>query len=197
MKLAEVLGLGIRLALTAWVAAVAVWDWRRAIIPNRLTLPVVAAVAATRLGQALWYALYLLVLRIDLGSLGRTAFTRWPADPQAPWRLGVILGIWVLIFSLWELNIIGGGDAKLLMGLFALFPTYEFALLFAILVLAVSVPMIIARHWGKRPSDLAAAVADRIGRGRFLPTREELETKGQQYAWTFCLPGVVYLWGFW
>ena len=48
MKLAEVLGLGIRLALTAWVAAVAVWDWRRAIIPNRLTLPVVAAVAATK-----------------------------------------------------------------------------------------------------------------------------------------------------
>lgn len=108
-----------------------------------------------------------------------------------------VLAIWVLLYLVWRVNIVGGGDAKLLMGLFALFPTLEFILLFSILVLAVSVPMIIARHWGKRPIDLAAAVANRIGRGRFLPTREELETKGQQYAWTFCLPGVVYLWWFW
>ena len=108
-----------------------------------------------------------------------------------------VLAIWVLLYLVWRANIVGGGDAKLLMGLFALFPTHEFILVFSILVLAVSMPMITARHWGKRPIDLAAAVADRIGRGRFLPTREELETKGQQYAWTFCLPGVVYLWWLW
>ena len=163
VNFAEVLGPGIRLALTAWLVAVAVWDWRRAVIPNWLTLPVMLAAGGVRLYQ---------------GHLH-------------------ILAIWVLLYLIWRVNIVGGGDAKLLMGLFALFPTYEFAFLFSILVLAVSVPMIIARHWGKRPSDLAAAVADRIGRSRFLPTREELEIKGQQYAWTFCLPGVVYLWGFW
>jgi Flp pilus assembly protein protease CpaA len=159
--LAEVLG--IRLILTAWLVAVAAWDWRRAIIPNLLTLPVMLAAGGVRLYQ---------------GHLH-------------------VLAIWVLLYLIWRVNIVGGGDAKLLMGLFALFPTYEFALLFSILMLAVSVPLIIARHWGKRPSDLAAAVADRIGRGRFLPTREELEVKGQQYAWTFCLPGLVYLWRFW
>jgi Flp pilus assembly protein protease CpaA len=161
--LTEVLGLGIRLALTAWLVVVSVWDWRRAIIPNWLTLPVMLTAGGVRLYQ---------------GHLH-------------------VLAIWVLLYLIWRVNIVGGGDAKLLMGLFALFPPYEFALLFSILVLAVSVPMIIARHWGKRPSDLAAAVADRIGQDRLLPTREELETKGRQYAWTFCLPGAVYLWWLW
>ena len=151
------------MALTVWLVAVAAWDWRRALIPNWLTLPVMLAAGGVRLYQG---HLYVLVL-------------------------------WVLLYLIWRVNIVGGGDAKLLMGLFALFPTYEFALLFSILMLAVSVPLIIARHWGKRPSDLAAAVTDRIGQGRFLPTREELEVRGKQYAWTFCLPGIVYLWGFW
>jgi len=157
------LSLGIRPALTCWLIAVVIWDRRRAIIPNWLTLPVMLAAGGVRLYQGHLY----------------------------------VLAIWVLLYLIWRVNIVGGGDAKLLMGLFALFPTYEFALLFSILVLVVSVPMIIARHWGKRPSDLAAALADRIGEGRFLPTREELETKGRQYAWTFCLPGVVYLWWLW
>ena len=95
-----------------------------------------------------------------------------------------VLAIWVLLYLIWRMNIMGGGDAKLLMGLFALFPTYEFALIFSVLVLAALTPTMIVRHWGKRPSDL-------------LPTQEELRTKGQQYAWVFCLPGVVYLWWLW
>lgn len=156
-------GPGIRLALTAWLVAVAVWDWRRAIIPNWLTLPVMLAAGGWRLYQGRWY----------------------------------VLLVWGLLYLIWRVNIVGGGDAKLLMGLFALFPTYEFALLFSVLVVAASVPMIIARHWGKGPTKLAGAILDRIRRGRFLPTREELQSKGQQYAWTFCLPGVVYLWGLW
>jgi len=156
-------GPGVRLALTAWLVAVAVWDWRRAIIPNGLTLPVMLAAGGVRLYQ---------------GHLH-------------------VLVIWVLLYLIWRVNIVGGGDAKLLMGLFALFPTYEFALLFSALVLAASLPIIIARHRGKGPMDLAAAIVHRIGQGRLLPTREELQAKGQQYAWTFCLPGVVYLWWLW
>ena len=163
MEVAEALGLGIRLALTAWLVAVAVWDWRRAIIPNWLTLPVMLATGGVRLYQ---------------GHLH-------------------VLAIWVLLYLIWRMNIVGGGDAKLLMGLFALFPTYEFALLFAVLLLAVYVPMIIARHWGKRPIDLAAAVLDRIRQGYLLPTREELEAKGQQHAWSYCLSGAIYLWWLW
>jgi len=161
--LVKSLGLGIRPALTCWLVTVAVWDWRRGIIPNWLTLPVMLAAGSVRVYQ------------------GQT----------------LVLAIWVLLYLIWRLNIMGGGDAKLLMGLFALFPTYEFALLFSVLVLAALTPVMIVRHWGKRPSGLVAALLGRIGQGRLLPTQEELQTKGQQYAWTFCLPGVVYLWWLW
>jgi Flp pilus assembly protein protease CpaA len=163
MQLAEVLGLGIRLALTAWVVTVAVWDWRRAIIPNWLTLPVMLVAGGVRFYHGEW----------------------------------LVLALWVLFYLIWRVNIIGGGDSKLLMGLFALFPTLEFALLFVVLLLAVYVPMIIARHWGKRPIDLAAAVLDRIRQDHLLPTREELEAKGQQHAWSYCLSGAIYLWWLW
>lgn len=163
MELGASAALGGRLVITAWLAAVSLWDVRRAIIPNWLTLPAMLAAGGWRLYQGRWY----------------------------------VLLMWALLYLLWRVNIMGGGDAKLLMGLFALFPTYDFALLFSLLVLAVTLPLLAARHWGKRPTDLFRGVADRIGQGRLLPTREELETRGQQYAWTFCLPGVIYLWWLW
>ena len=163
LNFSEVLALGVRLALTCWLIAVAVWDWRRGIIPNWLTLPVMLAAGGLRFYQGQW----------------------------------LVLALWVLLYLIWRMNIVGGGDAKLLMALFALFPTYEFAFLFSVLVLAALVPVIVVRHWGKRPIDLAAAVVGRIGQGRLLPTQEELQTQGQQYAWTFCLPGAIYLWWLW
>jgi hypothetical protein len=156
-------GPGVRMALTAWLIAVAVWDWRRGIIPNWLTLPVMLVVGGVRLYQ---------------GQLH-------------------VLAIWILLYLIWRLNIVGGGDAKLLMGLFALFPTYEFAFLFSVLVLIVLMPAVIVRHWGRRPTDLVAGIVGRIAQGHLLPTQEELQTQGQQYAWTFCLPGVIYLWWLW
>jgi Flp pilus assembly protein protease CpaA len=164
MRLVEILaGPGVRMALTAWLVAVAVWDWRRGIIPNWLTLPVMLAAGGVRLYQGHLY----------------------------------VLAIWVLLYVIWRLNIMGGGDTKLLMGLFALFPTYEFALLFSVLVLAALTPTLIVRHWGKRPADLVVGVVSRIRLGHLLPTQEELRTQGKQYAWVFCLPGVIYLWLLW
>jgi len=112
-------------------------------------------------------------------------------------RQWIVLPIWVLVYLLWRVNIIGGGDAKLLMGIFALFPTFDFAFVFAVLVAAVTLPLLVLQHWGRRPADLVRGVAHRLHEGPLMPTREELETEGRQYAWTFCLPGVVYLWLWW
>ena len=112
------------------------------------------------------------------------------------WSWNVLL-IWAMLYLVWRANILGGGDTKLLMGLFALFPTLDFALIFSAVVLIVSVPLIVARHWGKHPADILWAIVDRVQAGRLLPSREELEEHGQSYAWTFCLPGVIYLWLLW
>jgi Flp pilus assembly protein protease CpaA len=102
--------------------------------------------------------------------------------------------IWAVLFLIWRVHIIGGGDAKLLMGLFALFPTLQFALLFGGLVLAVSVPLIVIRHWSRQPGKILESIAKTMRSGNPLPSREDLEKHGQRYAWTLCLPGIVYAW---
>jgi Flp pilus assembly protein protease CpaA len=103
---------------------------------------------------------------------------------------------WTIIFGAWKLNIMGGGDAKLTMVLFALFPTYNFVLTFCLVALAALLPLLVLQHWGKRPFEALGEIAFRLQTGLF-PTRQELERKGKQYAWVFCLPGVIYLWLLW
>ncbi|MBS1253499.1 MAG: hypothetical protein MAG451_02548 [Anaerolineales bacterium] len=155
--------LGLRLGLSAWLVAIAIWDVRTTRIPNWLTFPVMLAAGAWRLYHSVW----------------------------------IVLPIWVLIYMIWRVNIIGGGDAKLLMGLFALFPTFDFAFLFAAVVLVASLPLLYRKHWWRRPAGVAQGVVQRINSGQIFPTQEELHTEGQQYAWTFCLPGLIYLWWLW
>ena len=104
---------------------------------------------------------------------------------------------WVVIFFLWQANVVGGGDAKLLMGLFALFPEPLFLLVFAAVGLVVRIPLVVRKYWGQRPSELLASAGDRLRTGRFTPSREELREHGRSYAWTYCLPGAVYLWLLW
>lgn len=153
----------VKLLITAWLAAVAVWDWRTGRIPNGLSLPVMGLAGALQLYQGRWY----------------------------------VLVIWALLYLIWRVHIIGGGDAKLLMGLFALFPTWRFTLLFGILVLAVSVPLLVLQHWDRSPFEVVRSIFKTLGSGNPLPSREDLEAHGRRFAWTFCLPGVVYLWWFW
>jgi Flp pilus assembly protein protease CpaA len=98
---------------------------------------------------------------------------------------------------IWRIHIIGGGDAKFLMGLFALFPTQQFVLLFGLIVLAVSIPLMILKHWSSDPLQILQSIAGTLRSGDPLPTQEDLESQGRRYAWTFCLPGIVYTWWFW
>ncbi len=154
---------------------------------------------------ALRAALSLWLVAIAVWDARTARIPNWLTFPvmlaAGAWRLyqgvWIILGIWVLIFLIWKVNIIGGGDAKLLMGLFALFPTFEFAFLFAVVVLIVSLPLLYAKHWWRQPAEMVQGVAQRVRSGQIFPTHEELHAQGQQYAWTFCLPGLIYLWWLW
>lgn len=177
----------VQLVLTFWLIAVALRDLRTGIIANWLTLPVMGFVGGFRLLQGLSYALDTVQPQVSVEI-------PWLSDPQAPTNLALMLVAWVLVYLIWQLNIMGGGDAKLLMGLFALFPTTDFALFFAVVVVILSVPLIIRQHWGRSPTSIAHGILGRVFTGQFFPTREELETRGRRYAWVFCLPGVLYLW---
>ena len=93
----------VQIAATLWMLAVAVIDHRTARIPNWMVAPVMLGAGAYRLIE---------------GILG-----------ERQWIL--MLLAWLLIFALWMLHFIGGGDAKFLMGLYALFPTIEFTAVLA------------------------------------------------------------------
>jgi len=85
-----------------WLGACALVDRRTGLIPNRLTLPVIAGGTAFTLIEA----------------IGNHSY-----DP-----LLAMLGLWVLFTVPWLLDVYGGGDQKLLMGLSSLCPSIETAI---------------------------------------------------------------------
>jgi Flp pilus assembly protein protease CpaA len=153
-----------KLAVTAWLGIVAVWDSRTGLIPNWLTLPVAVVGGALSLYAGPMEARVLMLL------------------------------CWAVLLLVWRLYIFRGGDAKLLMGLFALFPRYDFILVFCIVLFLVTLGLVVAKLWGQRPGELGQKLAARLQEHQFLPTSEELERRGQPHAWTFSLAGTVALW---
>jgi Flp pilus assembly protein protease CpaA len=184
----------LKLAITAWLGLVAFWDLRTARIPNQLTFPAMTVTGGFRLCLGLWCLF--LPLTAHGGNPASSDYGCLEGNMQGMGNLLFTLIAWAMIFGGWKLNIMGGGDAKLNMVLFALFPTYSFTLTFCLLALAALLPLLVLQYRGKYPLNVPGEMAFRLRTGLF-PSREELERTGQQYAWVFCLPGVIYLWLLW
>ena len=160
------LNLAFRVVVTLWLAAISVWDRRQRRVPNWLVLPV--------MGTAFLWQVYVSIVQRQTTVL--------------------FAGIaWAVVFALWRGHVFGGGDAKLLMALLALFPTTEFLVLFSVVVCLLSIPLLIHKHVrvGGRP---LLNARQRLAGGHLLPTAEELRTEGRPHCWTFALPGVIYVW---
>lgn len=112
-------------------------------------------------------------------------------------RQWVIIPIWIVLFILWEMNFMMAGDAKLLMALFALFPTLGFALVLMAGGLIALVPLLFLRYRRQPLTATLWSAALRVQNRALVPTREELVRDGQRLAWVFALPAVVYVWWFW
>lgn len=167
----EWFGPALKVAITCWLVAIAVWDHLSRRVPNWLVLPV--------MGGAMVYQVYLFV--VDRTASG----------------LGFALVAWVVLLLLWQMRIFGGGDAKLLMALFALFPTVQFLIFFSLVVLVVSLPLLVYQLVKRRGVSLLAGLRERARTGQWLPTDRELQVRGRPYCWTLALPGVIYLWWLW
>lgn len=159
---------GFRVLVTLWLLAVSVWDFFTRRIPNWLVLPIALLAMGWRIYEA--------AVR---GALEGLAFS---------------LGAWAVLYTMWRAHVFGGGDAKFLMALFAMFPTAHFLLVFSLAVLAVSIPIVIVQYIKSRLRDLGDGRWYRRSRQDLLPTAEALRSKGQPFSWTFALPGVIYLW---
>ena len=161
--------LTLQISVTMWMVSVAVIDHRTAKIPNRLVIPVMLGVGAVRLLE---------------GVFGQ------------PQRF-LLLVAWAAIFGMWMLHFIGGGDAKFVMGEYALFPTMEFTALLAFILLILTVPLLLWEMRGRSFAEMRGGLQARLVTGQVMPTEKELQERGRQYAWTFAVPGILYTWLYW
>lgn len=181
----------LRLAVTVWLAAIAYSDWRTTRIPNQLSLPGLAVFG----GWRILHALGLLAVQVFVAS---PPWARAAGSNTAAWAsLRFMLAAWAVTFVLWELHVIGGGDAKTLMGLLALFPNADFVLSLSVGVLILGLPTVLLNLRGRKLREFPGALARWIREGHLLPSERQLAEEGRPYVWMFCLPGVLYLWFRW
>ena len=105
---------------------------------------------------------------------------------------GIFLLYWIVFFTLWTTRFMGGGDAKLLMGLFGLFPGFQLAWLVALSILVTGLPYLAYKYrhqWRTIPRALFWRLITR----QFLPSQAEFEKDAVPYAFSFCLAGAAYL----
>ena len=158
-----------QVVLTVWMVAVAWRDHRTGRIANSYTAPVFLAVGAWRLYE---------------GVTGEPA-------------LLLLFVVWALLFLMWMVHVIGGGGAKFLMALYALFPSMEFTTVLALILLVITVPLLLWEFRGRPVRQTLGNAWRRLATGQLLPSQQELSERGRPYAWTFALPAVLYTWFYW
>lgn len=107
----------------------------------------------------------------------------------------LFIPFWIGIFCFWSLHIYGGGDAKLLMGLFGLWPDMRLLWITSAVLLVVGVPILIYKYARVSPRVIANGLSTRVTSGTLLPTDDELN-RGIPFAFAYCLAGALYLWVF-
>jgi hypothetical protein len=163
-----------RLGLSTVLVALAIWDWRAGLLPNRGTLPVIG------LG-VLSLAMRLIQRALPLTTLA-------------------LVGIgWALCLLVWWLRIFRGGDTKLIMGLLALFPDRRFVWILLGILFAGALSAIVVRE-GRTGLRRLGALFYTVLVGRTLPTRDDIEASYQQpggshrLGYLFSLAGLACLW---
>lgn len=206
-------------------------DLRTRKVPNWLTLPAMAAFAsagtAARAGGAVPAAVLaaagvLGLLLLARGAAGRLPLPGWllaswavlaaiasaaGGEPRrAVVEAGLVCALWAALYGLWRVGVYGGGDARLLMALFALYPDADFAATLALGTLALVTPQLAWRYRhalvlqpGLAASVLLAAagspaaalsLAARLPR----PGQAALRLRGKRHTWAIAVPTLAYLW---
>jgi Flp pilus assembly protein protease CpaA len=100
---------------------------------------------------------------------------------------------WSVLWLAWSSRFMGAGDAKLLMGMFGLWPDVRLAWTIAVTTLVTGVPYLLIKyraHWRAALRSLGW----RLFTLQLLPTPEDFQKEAVPYAFSFCLAGGVYLW---
>ena len=100
---------------------------------------------------------------------------------------------WFALWLAWEAHLAGAGDAKLLMGLFALWPDMQLAYVVAASILITGIPYLVYKY--RRQWRVALrGLGWRLFTLKLLPSPAEFQNEAVPYAFSFCLAGGIYLW---
>ncbi len=105
---------------------------------------------------------------------------------------------WGALWLLWTARFMGGGDAKLLMGLFGLFPDMRMTWLVASSVLLTGIPFLLYKHRRALTSaqgwrSALKRLGWRLVTLQLLPSESDFNKEAVPFAFSFCLAGAVYL----
>jgi hypothetical protein len=113
----------------------------------------------------------------------------------------VVLLFWVVLVVLCAANLYGGGDAKVLMVLFGLWPRLDFLLVEVGISLLISVPLLIRKYWGKRWPEMLensgkALWQKREGGDPFDSPFDSAQdaAQGRPFGAVYALGGIVFTW---
>jgi len=207
--------------VVAWLVYVAIYDWRTWTVPWWTTWPVIGAACLGHISQGAWVPLALFALCFlwdtTVGDL-RRLLRRPVSDPERDdqrWLVpdviayGLTIALlavargqgetaffftagFALVYLLWRLGRLPGGDAALLIALLALFPSLRFMLLAALVVTLVVLPRLAWRY----RQDLVLAARHSYVAGPWAALgvmRHAGQAKAQPepVAWLFALAGLA------
>lgn len=115
------------------------------------------------------------------------------------WRLArldfAFVPYWCGCLAAWLLNGLGGGDVKLLMALFGLFPRMElFYLLLTIAGVGIGAVLTLRYARARSLGAWLKRMAYRLSRLDLFPSRSEMEAAAEPFTLFISLAGIAYVW---
>jgi len=115
------------------------------------------------------------------------------------WRLAHLdvsfLPFWAACLVSWYVHVLGGGDVKLLMVLFGLFP--EVGLVYTFLIGAAVILALLVLWRRARTRKLQTgfvSLGQRVLALNFFPSARALQEQGEPFTFVIALVGIVYVW---
>jgi len=192
-----------KIALSVVLIAAAVLDLKTRRVPHLVTWPLLLVAVAASAWQGSWMpaSLLLCLVLIEvlpgvwqiLAFVVLTGTAQWAAWWILDHPTGSFVALWWgVLYALWTLHVLGGGDARLFMALVAFFPDPGMvAALWGGLALAGVVWLIVLY---RRNAVVPLVQAGQgILSGRY-PSRGELERHGRPTTPGLVLGALVYLW---
>ena len=191
-----------KVVLSMLLIVVAAWDLKTKRVPHLVAWPLLLAATATRVWEGSLVLLFLLMGLILVEVLPQVwrgpglvllvGGAQWGGEVLNDPATQLVALWWGVVYVLWTLHVLGGGDVRVFMALVALFPHPGMVAALWGGVLLVSLAWLVVIH--RRHAWIPLLQAGRgISGGRY-PSREDLKEQGRPTTPGLVLGALAYLW---